>query len=279
MLLIQKNREPNLSLKNEEINKGYNLLEKINVPRNINFICIQNRDNCFLNLYHLPKQQKLYQIDWSHHDYRNSDINNYVLAAENLISDNTYVFFTGVSKITSKKKLPKQIIEPRHTEVGSDFMDIFLANQCKFYICTDSGISIVPQCFRKPIVFVNFPSIRRIYLHNLESIVILKNFYSKSKKRLLSFKEVVQMENIVGDFGTKKFKDNYNDIEIIENSPEEIDDAAQEMNQRLEGSWVEKSEDINLQNQFWRINRMGPYKSDKLLIGTKFLKKYKELLD
>ena len=157
--------------------------------------------------------------------------------------------------------------------------EIFLATQCKFYICSDSGISLVPQCFRKPIVFVNFPTIRRIYLHNLESIVILKKFYSKSKKRLLSFKEVVQIENIVNDFGTQKFKDDYSDIEIIENSPEEIDHAAQEMNQRLEGSWVETSEDIELQNQFWRINRMGSYKSDKLLIGTKFLKKYKELLN
>jgi putative glycosyltransferase (TIGR04372 family) len=276
---IINNKEPNLFLTDNEISKGYTLLEKINVPRNINFICIQNRDLVYLNHYYQRHSQKIYDVDWSHHDYRNSDINNYVLAAENLVSENTYVFFTGVSKITSKKKLPKQIIEYRHTEIGSDFMDIFLGNQCKFYLCTDSGIAIVPQCFRKPIVFVNFPSIRRIYLHNLDSLVILKKFYSKSKKRLLSFKEVVQIENIVDDFGTQKFKDDYNDIEIIENSPEEIDDAAQEMNQRLEGSWVEKSEDINLQNQFWRINRMGSYKSDKLLIGTKFLKKYEHLLN
>ena len=72
----------------------------------------------------------------------------------------------------------KLIISPEDLyQLDKNKTDIFLANQCKFYICTDSGISIVPQCFRKPIVFVNFPSIRRIYLHNLESIVILKNFY------------------------------------------------------------------------------------------------------
>ena len=158
-------------------------------------------------------------------------------------------------------------------------MDIFLGNQCKFYLCTDSGIAIVPQCFRKPIVFVNFPSIRRIYLHNLDSLVILKKFYSKSKKRLLSFKEVVQIENIVDDFGTQKFKDDYNDIEIIENSPEEIKQASIEIDQRINGTWICSEEDGEDQANFQAILKsFAPHACSFSRIGTHFLRHHRDLL-
>ena len=275
--IILEAKDPNLSLKQEELLKGYKLLEKINVPKDSNFVCIQNRDNIYLNTQD-KKYMEVVNWDWSYHSYRDSNINNYVLSAENLASKGTFAIFTGLGKITPKKKLPKKIIEYKHTEISSDFMDIFLASQCKFYVCSNSGIASVPQIFRKPIVYVNFPSIRIIYLHNLNAITILKKFYSKSEKRLLNFKEVIKMENEVDNFGAEKFRKKFSDIDILENTPEEIDDVVQEMQKRLDGAWNEKSEDKELQNKFWEINKMGKVKSKNIFIGTNFLRKYKDLL-
>ena len=79
------------------------LLEKINIPKNSDFVCIQNRDNIYLNQYD-KKHDELLNWDWSHHNYRNSNINNYLKAAENLVINGKFVIFTGLSEITSKKK-------------------------------------------------------------------------------------------------------------------------------------------------------------------------------
>ena len=277
ILNILKAKDPTILLKQKEISKGYELLEKINVPRDSNFVCIQNRDSIYLNTQD-KKYMQLANWDWSYHNYRDSNINNYVLAAENLASEETFAIFTGLGKINSNKILSKKVIEYKQTKISCDFMDIFLASQCKFYVCSNSGIAAVPTIFRKPIVYVNFPSIRIIYLHNLNAITIIKKFYSKSEKRLLNFKEVIKIENEVCNFGTEKFRKNFSDIDILENTPEEIDDAVQEMQKRLDGTWKVKPEDKELQERFWEINKMGKIKSENHFIGTNFLRKYKHLL-
>ena len=116
-----------------------------------------------------------------------------------------------------------------------------------------------------------------VYLVNLNTITIIKKFYSKSEKRLLNFKEVIKIENEVGNFGTEKFRKNFSDIDILDNTPEEIDDAVQEMQKRLDGTWKVKPEDKELQERFWEINKMGKIKSENHFIGTNFLRKYEHL--
>ena len=98
-------------------------------------------------------------------------------------------------------------------------------------------------------------------------------------RHLLSFKEIIDIENNIIHFGNPKFKENYSDIDILENSPEEIDEAAQEMEKRLNGIWTNEPEDAELQEKFWTINKLGKFKSEKLLIGTMFLRKYQHLLN
>lgn len=90
--------------------------------------------------------------------------------------------------------------------------------------------------------------------------------------------KLVNLSHEVVNFGTEKFRKNFSDIDILENTPEEIDDAVQEMQKRLDGTWKVKPEDKELQERFWEINKMGKIKSENLFIGTNFLRKYKHLL-
>ena len=68
-------------------------------------------------------------------------------------------------------------------------------------------------------------------------------------------------------------------IELIENTPEEILDVVDEMDQRLKGTWQMAEEDEELQMRFWSY-----FKSSDLhgvicsRIGAKFLRQNKELL-
>ena len=46
-------------------------------------------------------------------------------------------------------------------------------------------------------------------------------------------------------------------IDVIENSPEEIQVAAIEMDDRLNGVWTEPEEDRQLQKRFWNIRHIN----------------------
>ena len=51
------------------------------------------------------------------------------------------------------------------------------------------------------------------------------------------------------------YSDEYqnNDIELQENTPEEIKDLVTEMDERISGSWKETEEDLLLQKKFWNV--------------------------
>ena len=68
-------------------------------------------------------------------------------------------------------------------------------------------------------------------------------------------------------------------IELINNTPQQITDAASEMEKRLDGSWQESDEDKNLQKLFWEhCKTSNTYGVIKSKIGAKFLKEIKHLL-
>ena len=57
--------------------------------------------------------------------------------------------------------------------------------------------------------------------------------------------------NVALAFTSKQFEQN--DVELEENSPEEIRDIVVEMEERLTGCWHETEEDLLLQKKFWSI--------------------------
>ena len=84
---IIKIKEPLIYFKDEEIKIGYNYLKKIGLHEN-NFICCNARDRAFLSKYNRD-------IDWSYHDFRNSDI--LLILLESSISLETKINFLAFS--------------------------------------------------------------------------------------------------------------------------------------------------------------------------------------
>jgi putative glycosyltransferase (TIGR04372 family) len=68
-------------------------------------------------------------------------------------------------------------------------------------------------------------------------------------------------------------------IEVIENTPAEISDVVNEMDERLKGAWQETEEDKELQYRFWELMKLDNLDGKTLLrIGADFLRKNRELL-
>ena len=84
--------------------KGKKLLEKLGLPKNAKFICLLVRDAGYLSRH--EKTQNVGR--WSHHNYRDGNIDKYVLAAEELAFRGYYVLRMGINVLKPlKSKIQK----------------------------------------------------------------------------------------------------------------------------------------------------------------------------
>lgn len=256
-----------ISLTEQEQKKGDNILKSIGLSDNDRFICFHNRDSSFLN--------KIYPArNWSYHDYRDSHIENYIPAVEELIRLGYVAIRVGH---TTSKKLPvnnRKIIDYPNTSYRSDFMDIYLLSKSSFSIFSETGLNAVDWIFRKPCLFVNWVLLKSVFYWQ-KGIFIPKKIYSQSKKRLLGFKEVIDQISSHGD--GRIFKQN--GWIPIENTPEEIASACIEMDKRINGKWVTNDDDKRLQDQYWELYGPDMIRNIEFCISAQFLRENIELLE
>ena len=98
---------------------------------------------------------------------------------------------------------------------------------------------------------------------------------SRSEKRLHSFSWIFANGEWAQDRSLIE-----GDIEIVKNTSEEITEVVLEMDQRLNGTWVETDEDIELQNRFQKLRDVIPKWriQQSVRIGADFLRRYRHLL-
>ena len=68
-------------------------------------------------------------------------------------------------------------------------------------------------------------------------------------------------------------------LELIENTPDEIQSVTIEMDERLNGTWKSNKEDNELQKQFWALFGPEKLKNPNLHIGADFLRQNIALLE
>ena len=104
---------------------------------------------------------------------------------------------------------------------------------------------------------------------------IFKKFYLKDENRNLSFSEIMNLE--FGGFDTNEIFSKLN-LELIENTPEEIRMVTVEMDKRLNGTWQTTEENAELQERFWTLFGPDKLKSPDLRIGAEYLRENRKLL-
>jgi len=265
---ILANKRPNIAFTKEEELLGLQALKELGMPGKKPFICFHARDAAYLNVKY-PK------ISWSYHDYRDSSIGNYVPVVEELVRRGYSAVRMGA---VVKEKLGvtnSGIIDYAGNGQRTDFLDIYLGAKCEFFIASETGISIVPEIFRRPVVYTNWTPLKRVSPWILNGLVIFKKFYSRQEKRPLTFFEIMDLE-----FGTPDTEDIFakRNIDLIENTPEEIKDVVMEMEDRIKGRWKSTDEDEQLQERFWELLGPDQLKSPHLRIGAGFLRQNQHLL-
>lgn len=260
---------PTLRFTESEERKGKELLKKMGLTGKDWFVCFHARDP-----FYLKKSFK--KSDTSSHDHRNSNINNYLKAAEYVASKGGFAIRMGADVEKELSDLKNAKIVDYASKYRTDFGDIYLSAKCKFFLGSTAGIELVADIFNVPLVQVNrvplvHPSIGK------GDIFIPKKIFSKEENRVLKFKEVVDR-----GFSHYMDADEYfkSKIVTVENTPEEILDAVIEMNERIDGKFKYSKEDEVLQKRFRDLINKNPlYKGFPSRAGTLFLRENKELLE
>lgn len=262
--LLSRTR-PHLYFLPKEAAAGYKALEEMGIPKGSSFVCFHARGKLFLDKAHS-------NTNWRYHDYRNTDIINYLSAVEELTDQGYFAVRTGafVEKALDSKN-PK-IIDYAF-KFRSDFLDVFLSAKCSFYIVDTAGVYALPLVFRKPVVSVNIIPLSHAPRYSESRLFIPKKLWLKDERRFLTFKEILS-SSLSNFYTTEEFKKA--GVEVVENTGEEIAALSREMDKRLKGKWEVKKEDERLQELF--ISFFKPNEGKISRIGTEFLHENKELL-
>jgi len=261
-------RPPLLTLSDPDFKRGRECLKSLGVPDGAWFVCLHVREPGWRDFGTRAA------------NFRNCNINTYSSAVKAVVDAGGWVIRMGDPGMTP---LPKtdHVLDYAHSSAKSDWMDIFLCAQCRFVIGTASGVYTIATAFGRPVVMTNLLPAEAMYLLTSEDIFIPRICRDKNKNRILDFHELLSfpvstayMQNLYDRLG----------LEIIENTPQEIQDAVTEMLGRINGTLQYTEEDERLQSRFKSLTEYGGKQYGdhgikvNARIARKFLHHYAHLL-
>lgn len=258
---LMESSPPHLRFTRAEERRGQRGLRELGIPEGARWICIINRDPIYLKVKE-PVQ------DYSYHDFRDSDINNYRLAAMALMERDYYVIRMGTHVNGPMKLHAPKFIDYAVSGKRTEFMDVYLGAKCEFCISNGTGFDGIPMIFRRPICFVNEAPFEYLSTWMKDSLCIWKHHWKEGKR--MSVKEI-----IASGAGIFFKSEQYAaaGISMQENTPEEIKDAALEM---LD---LPKDSQAWFWDQYPRSlsphNGLPLHGQIRLRIGKNFLEQYK----
>jgi len=262
--------QSHIQFSNSETKQGEDFLNSVRTIPSQKFVCIAVRDSSY-------KRDQFANRDIAKDDYRNNDISNFRHVAERLVSDGYLVFRMG-----AKVERPFDVNMPGVFDYASngmrtDFLDIFLSANCEIFISTVLGIDSIPEIFRVPRVLTNYIPIANFGKYGPQDLIIPKQYWIENESRFMSFSEIVASKDALGSC-TSSYEYQRAGLKLIENTPQEITLATQELLARKNGTWQTTDEAVRLQQKFWALyGQLSPpgIKSlvidHKPIIGTKFL--------
>jgi len=272
-----------LSFNSKEEKRGRAWLEEKGIGKKDWYICVFSRDEVHLD--HTYPKSLLYgsviKNDWTYYNYRNAEINTFLLAIQYIIKMGGFVIRMG-----SEVKDPVQFEHEKFIDYPlndrSDFLDIYIPAQCRFFLGTLGGSCELFNIFDKPRVIANVipPG---LVPWGKNDIYIPKRIKNSQTGEYLSFPHIVKkdMSNI-RDYSKHDEREYYTEkgYEFEDNNPEEILDVCQEMLERQNGSFSENNNYKILLEIYYRS-----YPSDhdfsklKTPIGHNFLLTNRQLFD
>ena len=183
--LFSKNK-PFISFTKEEISKGNQILKHYKTKK---IVCLLVRDGEYLKNT-INKKSDFNNI-------RNSKIEDFITGIKYLEKKGYTIFRMGKHVEKRLSYTSSNVIDYPFSNIRSDFMDLFLIKECKFFITTGTGLDAVAYALNKPLLFINYSPMLSMYILSNNYLWTFKKIYSFKKKKYLTFSEMVK-NNLVG---------------------------------------------------------------------------------
>jgi len=136
-------RRPLLTLPRETADRGFEALARAGMPGDGWFVALHVREGKWNG-----KSAGL-------HGILNADIATYTDAIKAVTDRGGWVIRMGDPDMTRLPDMPR-VFDYCHSDLRSDWMDVFIASQCRFMIGTSSGPAYLPTLFGVPSVLTNW---------------------------------------------------------------------------------------------------------------------------
>jgi len=255
-------RPPLLSLSKEEAWRGCACLRELGVPENAWFVCFHVRDGGFKHAQGFSSVES----------GLNAEIDTYIPAIQAVIERGGWVIRIGDSAMPPLPTI-RGAIDYAHSQLKSDWMDIYLLGACRFFVGTSSGPAYVPPLFGTPCVLTNWwPTGQRPF--NSRDIYIPKLFRAGFLRRPLSFAET--MAPPIG-YALRYVHAEKFGVAPVANTAEEIREVVSEMLDRFDGKLSYTDTDQARQSAFDAVAETNLCIGNARA-GRDFLRRYSGLL-
>jgi putative glycosyltransferase (TIGR04372 family) len=211
-----ENREPLFKLSDEDLLFGREILVRLGLPKDAWYVCLHIRDDSFKGA----------------ESFRDSKLQSYEMAIKSIASRGGWIIRMGIkaTPVASNCGFPN-FIDYANSEFRNSRMDVFLASQCAFFLGTSSGLYTLALTFGRPILLTNYSPMSSAHLKSTDYILprLVKRMDNKTASSLNVI--LTTPYNLICWPGMDK----YLGVEMIENSPEDIAAAVEEMFRSLEG--------------------------------------------
>lgn len=204
-----------VGLKAEKRARAHAARLQMGVPENAWFVGLHVREPGFYN-------------DKEEYTCRNATIANYLPLIREITARGGWVVRLGDKSMTPLPPM-ERVVDYPHTRFKSDLMDMYLLSECRFYVGMSSGILDTAFLFQRPMLITNMTNMTFVYPRRPADRGLPKHIYSKSKKRFLSVREMLD-----APFKAQHFHTLGEDFAMHENTPEELREAVVELMDGLE---------------------------------------------
>lgn len=269
-------RNVTLSFNAEETRDGLKLNEKLGLNPDQPYVCLAFSSKRYRESADLS-QHKHFTLGKTHDNLFEviPTLDNYLPVIKALTERNIAVVRTG---LLEDEKLPVDmgpLVYDYSFMDPSPFGDVWLYSRCLFSLAAGgSGSHWFASIFKKPCVFAD--QFMGVGAYGVYDLFIPQLPWLVADCRTPNLDWLYRKENEDWAFNNSRLGVEY---VLRKNTADEIVDVTLEMLQRIDGTWVESSEDEELQTRFRKCVAAWPaHEQSPARIGSKFLREHQHLL-
>ncbi len=214
-----------LQLRSDHVVRGNRFLAEVGLTEDAWFVCVHAREGGYSTW------------DESVHGYRNMMVEFLLPAVQEIVDRGGWCIRMGDENMTPLAPMPG-LIDYAHHKARSAELDIFLCARCRFFLGNTSGLFLVSSIFGVPSALTNQTPFAATGFRQGD-LSIPKRIRRLGHAEFLTSAQI--LDSPISNFRMSRF---YVDaqLELVENSAEEIKDLVLEMLETLEGRFREDPE-------------------------------------